>query len=302
MFSQILSHKERCQLMKRMAFCVLVLAIVLGIGAPLAAAAPEATSQNPTAQIQWQQPWYYRWQPFPVWPGWGYVPWPGTGLQYQLSYSQQENQLVLTVVNPTDKRITVTMPTGQKVDFVLWRDGQIVWRASAGKVYTQILTQESFQPYEAKVYKETLPWLPSGLYFAQAYYLGETQWSPVASTYVWLQAYSHDPLQYSVDYLGPSSFNPTPRLRVTIKNTSGRDITLPYQYGYQVLVKKAGSNNYLPNVGIGQSIGTIANGAARYVFLNLKGLEPGLYQADVRSNVSNASQYSVVAQTWFYVW
>jgi len=283
-------------MIKRMVIAAMVLALAMSVAVPVAMAGA-LEEQRP--QVFWQIPWYYRWQPFPVWPGWGYRPAPSTGLEYHYWYVSSKNQLVLYVVNPTDEPITVTTPTTQKVDFVLWQNGEMVWRSSVGKAFAQVVTKETFEPNEGKIYRETLPWLPTGLYFTQAYFLGETKWVPVASTYIWLQAY--EPLQYTVEYLRPGWFNPMPRLRVVIKNVSDHDITLPYQYGYQVLVKKVGAKDYLPNVGMGQSIGTIEKGATRYVFVYLNGLEPGLYQADVRSNLASGS-YSIVAQTWFYVW
>jgi len=289
--------KKKIALVLSLSLAVVLAASVLVTAIPAFAASQESQVQG---QSQWQYPSLYRWQPFPVWPGWGYRPVPGTGLEYTLSYSPQKNELVLYVVNPQDKPVTVTTPTSQKVDFVLWRDGQMVWRASAGKFFSQVVNEETFAPYEGKVYSETLPWLPSGLYFAQGYFLGESKWAPCAATYIWIAAY--EPLQYSVEYLGPSWFNPVPRLRVTIKNVSDRDITLPYQYGYQILVKRPGDKDYLPNVGMSQSIGTIAKGATRYVFVSLNSLEPGTYQVDVRSNVAHVGWYTLVARTWFYVW
>lgn len=285
---------------KRILGAIMATGLVLAMFAPVALAAPAVEPFWQDQGAGWQAPWYFRWQPFPVWPRWGYSVYPGTGLGYHLNYVAESNELVLYVYNPTDKPITVSAPTAQMTDFVLWQDGQMVWRASASKSYAQVVTNETIKPGEGKVYKETLPWIPAGTYFAQAYYLGETKWTPVASSYIWVQGY--EPLKYTVEYLGPTWFNPSPRLRVTIKNVSDKDITLPYQYGYQILVKKAGAKEYLPNVGMGQSVGTIEKGATRYVFVNLNGLTPGTYQVDVRSNLAHQGWYSIVAQNWFYVW
>ncbi len=285
---------------KRILAAVMVTGLLVAMFSPvaMAASASELTWQNQSAS--WEVPWYFRWQPFPVWPGWGYWSNPGTGLGYHLNYVAESNELVLYVYNPTEKTITVSVPTAQMVDFVLWQDGQMVWRASANKSYAQVSTAEVIKPGEGKVYKEALPWIPAGTYFAQAYFLGEIKWAPVASSYIWVQAY--EPVKYTVEYVGPTWFNQNPRLRVTIKNTSDKDITLPYQYGYQVLVKEAGAKEYLPNVGMGQSVGTIEKGATRYIFVNLNGLVPGTYQVDIRSNVAHLGWFSVVAQSWFYVW
>lgn len=282
-----------------------ILAALMVAGAVMAMFAPAAMAAS--GEPAWKDqvagsnvPWYLRWQPFPVWPGWGYPVYPRTGLGYHVSYIRQSNELALYVYNPTDKPIAVEAPTAQMTEFVLWQNGQLVWRASAGKSYADVITSETIRPGEGKVYKETLPWVPAGTYFLQAYYLGETNRAPVASTYIWIESY--EPLKYSAEYMGPTWFNPNPRLRVTIENVSGADITLPYQYSYQVLIKKAGAAEYLPNVGMGQSVGTIEKGATRYVFVNLNGLTPGTYQVDVRSNVAHLGWYSVVARNWFYVW
>lgn len=280
-----------------------ILRLMAVAGLALALLVPSVAAAAPVVPVAGQvsvAPWYARWQPFQVWPGWGYTPEKGTGLQYQLIHVPERNEVQLLVVNPTGKAITVTTPTAMKTDFALWRDGSLVWRASTDKAFAQVVTKETFGPGEGKVYTETLPYAASGVYFLQAYYVGETKWTPVAATYVWLQA-TYQPLQYTVEYLGAGWFNSSPRLRVTIKNTSGRDITLPYQYGYQVLVKRPGAREYIGTVGIGQSLGTIEAGATRYVFVNLDGLPPGSYQADVRSNVADG-YYRVVAQTWFYTW
>ncbi len=280
---------------KRIARILAAAALIFAISLPAVAyAAPTAAPAANTSL-----PWYARWRPFPIWPSWGYVPSDGSGLEYQLQYVPAKNEVQLIVVNDTSEPITVTTPSAMKTDFALWQNGNLVWRASTDKMYGQAVTSETFKPGEGKVYKEALPYLASGTYFLQGYYVGETKWAPVASTYVTIRAY--EPLQYTVEYLGSGWFNSSPRLRVTIKNTSDKDITLPYQYGYQVLVKKPGAKDYLGNVGIGQSLGTIAAGATRYIFVNLDALEPGVYQADIRSNVATG-RYRVVAQTWFYTW
>lgn len=284
-------------MVKRILRAMIAACMLVAVAGGVVMAAPAGGGASQPAA--WQLPWHFRWQPFPVWPGWGGTLYPRTGLGYQLAYKPESNELVLYVYNPTDKPITVSQPSAFMVDFVLWQNGQMEWRTSANKSYAQVVTEETFNPGEGKAYRESLPWLPAGTYFAQAYYLPESKWTPVASSYIWVRAF--EPLQYSVEYLAPTWSNPNPRLKVTIKNVSGKDITLPYQYGYQVLVKKAGAKDYLPNVGMSQSVGTIESDATRYVFVNLKNLPPGTYQVDVRSNVTHG-WYSIVAQAWFRVW
>jgi len=213
-------------------------------------------------------------------------------------YVPSKNEVQLLVMNDSDKEIKVKSPSALVTDFALWRGAKLVWRASAGKTYAQIETTLSLKPGEGKLYKESLPYVASGTYLLQGYFVPETKWTPVASAHITVQSPAYEPLQYSVEYLSPSWFNGSPRLRVTIKNVSDKDIALPYQYGYQVLVKKPGFQDYLGNVGIGQSLGTIAAGATRYVFVDLSPLGPGTYQADVRSNLATG-WYRVVAQAYF---
>lgn len=288
-------------MVKRISVAVMVVLIAIMALAPYAMAAPQS-SRLPN--VNWREaPWQARWEPFPIWPGWGQAPKNGTGLQYWLDYSAETNELILTVHNPTRRPIKVSTPSGMKTDFALWRDGKVAYRAAYGKVFTQALVEETFRAGQSKTYKEALPNdLRSGTYFAQAYFIAETKWAPVASAYINLRPrQAKDPFEYSVEYIGPSWWSRSPKLRVTIKNTSDKDITLPYQYGYQVLVKKAGDRDYRGDVGIGQSIGTIEAGATRYVFIPLDPLERGSYQVDVRSNVGTG-YYRVVSQSWFYVW
>ena len=290
--------------MKRKVSAAFVFACVL-----VAAFAPVASAAKGTQDTlkAWQLPWDIWQQFFPSWPGWANKPDANTGLAYGLSYVPGTGELVLYVYNPTHRTVTVSQPTSQMVDFALVQSGRTLWKASADKSYAKVLTKDRIKPGEVKVYKETMPWLRSGFYLAQAYYLGESKVSPVASTYIRINAHESqppqvlaEPVEYSVEYMAPTTANPNPRVKLTIKNISDKDITLPYQYGYQVLVKKVSDSDYLPNVGMGQSLGTIEKGATRYVFVNLAGIEPGNYEVHVRSNLSHLSWYRVVAQTWFH--
>ena len=274
------------------AAAIIVLSPVAAVAAP--------SSMLPQGPNSYKLPWYAQWVPFVIWPASGSTPKGGTGLEYQVIYVPSKNEVQLLVVNDTDKEIQVKAPTALITDFALWQGARLVWRASAGKTYAQTETGLSLRPGEGKLYKESLPYVAPGTYLLQGYFIPETKWAPVASAYVTVQVPAYDPLQYSVEYLSPSWFNGSPRLRVTIKNASDKDIALPYQYGYQVLVKKPGSQDYLGNVGIGQSLGTIAAGATRYVFVDLSPLGPGTYQALVRSNLA-AGWYRTVAQTYFTI-
>lgn len=229
-------------------------------------------------------------------------PWAGVsrlGLEYYLQYVPASGEVRLLVINDSSKPVTVEFPTAQQVDFVLRSNAVPVWRWSDGQSFAQVMTSETIQAGQAKVYKVVLPWVPPGLYAIQAFFLAESRWQPVAGTYVWIDR--GEPLSYSVNFVSRSLWNPYPRLRVVIKNESGRDVRLPSRYGYQVLVRRVGSSEYLPGTGVSESIGYIQNGASRYVFVNLKGLTPGWYEAEVRSNVATG-RYLTVARARFYLW
>jgi len=273
----------------------------------VALAAPAAWQPKPETP---QAPWYARWQPFAIWPVKGSVPAKGTGLQYRLTYVANTNEIQLTVTNPTRRSISVTTPSAFTSDFALWKDGTLVWRFSTDRSFAQAVTKQTFKAGQSKTIKQTLPDLPVGTYLAQGYFIGETTRTPVASTNITIKRWptptppkNSDPLEYSVEFLSSSWFNSSPRLRVTIKNTSNKDVTLPYQRGYHILVKKTGAKDYLGNVGMSQSVGTIEAGATRTIFVQLNGLGAGSYQADIKSNVgaSSISNYRTVAQTWFYI-
>jgi hypothetical protein len=285
-------------LSKRFARTIVLAVLALAMALPSVAMAAPSQSQSLSA------PWYARWMPFPIWAVEGQVPARGTGLRYQMVYNAEKNEVQLMVLNATKKDITVTTPTAFTTDFALWKDGVLVWRYSTDRSFAEIVTKETIKAGQGKVYKQELPNLPAGTYLAQSYYIGETKRTPVASTSIVIRRQqTSDPLQYTVEYLAAGWFNSSPRLRVTIKNTSDKDLKLPYQWGYQVLVKVPGAKDYLGNVGIGQSIGTIEAGATRYVFVPLNGLAPGTYQVDVRSNIGewSAWNYRTVAQTWLYI-
>ena len=242
--------------------------------------------------------------PFQIWPGWGYKPWQGTGLDYSLQYSGDTNELVLSVFNKTQKTVTVKNGTDLITDFALWQGDTLVWRASYGKKPTWQVVTEVFRPGTVKYYRQQLPSLPQGSYVAQAYFLGETKWHPIAAVNVSIKRAvkpGFEPVRYEIEYLASNWFNSVPRLRVSIENVSGKDITLPYQLGYQILVKEVGAAQYLGNVGIGQSFGTLQDGAQRFLFVNLNNLKAGSYQADVRSNIGTGS-YITMASVRFIVY
>lgn len=217
------------------------------------------------------------------------------GLEYQLIYVKETNEVILYAVNPTRRDVVVSSSKKDLGEFVVRQGNKVVWRAG----FDGTGFFERFRPNEGRIYKKELLVLSAGTYYVEAYLYGESSSKPVAGYLLALMS-PRSNLKYDIQYMGSSWFNQSPRLRLTIKNESGRDLSLPYQYGYQVLVKRPGDKDYLGNVGIGQSLGTIEKGASRYVFVSLDRLKPGLYQVDVRSNVEGGA-YTVVDSTFFYI-
>jgi hypothetical protein len=63
--------------------------------------------------------------------------------------------LTLSVVNPARAPVTLQFSSGQHYDFVVRRAGQIVWRWSAGRMFTQAVTSITLGPRERRAYTET---------------------------------------------------------------------------------------------------------------------------------------------------
>lgn len=73
--------------------------------------------------------------------------------------------LTLRLVNGTREPVSLTFHTGQRFDFVVRnQEGREVWRWAAGRMFTQVLGQETVPPSGALVYTATVekPLLPGG--------------------------------------------------------------------------------------------------------------------------------------------
>ncbi len=64
--------------------------------------------------------------------------------------------MALRVQNTGDRPILLQMPTGQQYDFLVERDGTEVWRWSQGQVFTQALSNLTFDPDEVRTF--TIAW------------------------------------------------------------------------------------------------------------------------------------------------
>ncbi|WP_049970619.1 BsuPI-related putative proteinase inhibitor [Haladaptatus cibarius] len=58
----------------------------------------------------------------------------------------------LTVKNPSDDPVDVTFRSGLKADFAVLEDDQEIWRASDGRMFTQALQSETFDPDSERTY------------------------------------------------------------------------------------------------------------------------------------------------------
>jgi len=67
--------------------------------------------------------------------------------------SGQAATWVLALTNTGDEEIVAEMPSGQKGDIVLRRDGQEVYRWSEGRAFTMALVNEAFEPGETKTFE-----------------------------------------------------------------------------------------------------------------------------------------------------
>ena len=74
----------------------------------------------------------------------------------------------LRVVNVTAKPVTLTFRTGQRFELVIRnREGREVWRWAAGRMFTQVLGNETIQPSSELLYTATLDQrLAPGVYIA----------------------------------------------------------------------------------------------------------------------------------------
>ncbi|WP_435153799.1 BsuPI-related putative proteinase inhibitor [Haladaptatus sp. DFWS20] len=58
----------------------------------------------------------------------------------------------LTVRNPGDDTVEVTFRSGLKADFAVLEDDNEIWRASDGRMFTQALQSETFDPGEERTF------------------------------------------------------------------------------------------------------------------------------------------------------
>ncbi|MGH2758993.1 MAG: BsuPI-related putative proteinase inhibitor [Actinomycetota bacterium] len=70
------------------------------------------------------------------------------------SFLGRRFELTLSACNNGSETIDQTFPTGQRYDFEVGRNGEVVWRWSDGQVFTQEYGTEPWEPGECKTYSE----------------------------------------------------------------------------------------------------------------------------------------------------
>lgn len=63
-------------------------------------------------------------------------------------------QFTLRVCNPHSEAVTSRFDDGQRYDFLVRRDGELVWRWSDGQVFTQEIGQMRWRPQECRTWTE----------------------------------------------------------------------------------------------------------------------------------------------------
>jgi hypothetical protein len=89
------------------------------------------------------------------------TPSPGSGLLLGLTSDRKTYAvgapvlLTMSISNPARPTITLQFSSGQHYDFEVRRGRQVVWRWSAGRMFTQAVTNLTIGPGERRVYSET---------------------------------------------------------------------------------------------------------------------------------------------------
>ncbi len=63
-------------------------------------------------------------------------------------------EITLALTNSNGSPVSVQFPTGQMYDFVVTREGQLVWQWSLGRAFIQAFTTLTLMPKESKVFNE----------------------------------------------------------------------------------------------------------------------------------------------------
>ena len=217
-----------------------------------------------------------------------------TALKYWLLYDAEEQRLGLMVFNDSPSAVNLSFPSSKTHDFILRQNGQKVWQASDGQFYAPTVSQERIAARSYRVYWTDLPILPGGSYQAVAYFCGNGPERQVASSII--SNAQLDPLQSQLAFQQRSLLGNGPRLSLEVRNVGDKDLALPAQYGYRLIVRTP-AGTIMPKVGFSQSVGALAVGAIRYHYSFLHNLPSGSYIAEIQSNLTGS--YRTVARQSF---
>jgi hypothetical protein len=85
-----------------------------------------------------------------------------------VSVTADRVEFVFTVDNTGAEPVELRFRSGQRADVVVREDGSIVWRWSAGRMFTQVLSQEELEPGATRSYDMTWEDPVAGEYSADA--------------------------------------------------------------------------------------------------------------------------------------
>lgn len=245
----------------RVGAVAITLAMAVALLPGVVLAAPGAAAPSPS-------PWSLTYQVYHV------VTTPGT-----------PGELWLVAHNPTPQWVTLTFPTSQRVDFVLWRDWQPVWRASDGQVFSQVVQTEVIGPYQARVYQVPLPGtLVPGSYYVSAYLTAQNMGRyPVAWTEIWIDGKLSAPAQLSYALSARTwGWQDPGRLGFSLSNPRATGVYLEYPAWWAVKVAvydRDGEVVWEKAVPRTVAAETMAAGSSRYYSFPLPWLAPGTYVA-----------------------
>lgn len=89
--------------------------------------------------------------------------------------SEDSVDLLFTVTNTTDEEQIITFRSGQRYDYVLYRDGQLIERFSEGKMFIMIYEELPIAPGESMDFLIPLQNLEPGNYKVKVW-LADRDW------------------------------------------------------------------------------------------------------------------------------
>ncbi|MCR4397903.1 MAG: BsuPI-related putative proteinase inhibitor [Firmicutes bacterium] len=211
------------------------------------------------------------------------------GLRFRLVYERgNPGRIGLVVRNVTSAPKTLTFGSGKTHEIVLRRNGAEVWSSSDGQSYTQAVQRVTIGAGQSKTYWTRLPRLPRGYYDVEAYFTAVSYEGPVAEMRIAVgsgQAVSwNDPLDYSLSFrTGWSGSQSPPRLVLTVRNNTGRDVVFPYPHSYEFVIwgnDGSVTRKKVPAMSVNDYVQQVAAGAVQTHFVYLHGLKKGSYYVE----------------------